>query len=92
MKTKEVNIFDGFRVLYEENVLKNNNTLTEVWINEEKYIFPLMALKLRFELEFFWKRIRMVQPGRRHELSEYIKVIVSEDQKVVKFIYELSHA
>lgn len=77
-----INVFSGFRCLYDRVTILHNPKV--VYIESEAYYLPKDALKLRFELEFFWKKVRMTQ--LRH--SKFIKVSISTDGNTLKFSNE----
>jgi hypothetical protein len=78
-KVELISVFKGFRYLYERITILNNPRI--VYIEDKAYYLPNDALKLRFELEFFWKKVRMTQ---LHS-SKTIKVLISSDGSVIRF-------
>ena len=72
-----ISVFKGFRYLYDRVTILNKPTV--VYIENKRYYLPNDALNLRFELEFFWKKVRMTTP------SKLIEVTISGDGSTIKF-------
>lgn len=84
MIIEEVSIWRGFRALYNEAIDYNKKTLREVFIEDKRYIYPLDALKVRFELEIWWRNFRMLQPAKRHLLRDVVVLDFNEDKSVLR--------
>ena len=78
-QVESISVFKGFRYLYDRVTILSNPTF--VYIEGKQYHLPKDALKLRFELEFFWKKVRMTQ---LHS-SKLICVWISSDGSTIKF-------
>ena len=76
-KVESISVFKGFRYLYDRVTILNNPKV--VYIEKTRYYLPNDALSLRFELEFFWKKLRMTKPSKDIEVTTY------SDGSTIKF-------
>lgn len=59
----------GFRYVYDNYIV--NSSVKKVVFNGTPYYLPKDRLKVRFELEFFCNRKRMIEPGGNFVLNVF---------------------